>query len=83
MQPPDPVTRKLEESRREDINVKTKMLDERGWMRCWMLRSSDNIIKERKEEALKERTLDALADAALRACIIALVFAKMASRIQA
>lgn len=47
-----------------------------------MLRSSDNIIKEERE-ALKERTLDALADVALRACIIALVFAKMASRIQA
>jgi len=50
MRPPDLVAQKLEESRREGINVKTKMLDER----LEMLRSSDNIIKEERE--VLERT---------------------------
>lgn len=69
MRPPDPVTSKLEESRREDVDEDKNV----GRGRDSRL-PTENIIKERRE-ASKERTLDTLADVVLRASIIALVLA--------
>lgn len=70
----DPVTSKLEESRREDVDE-----DENVGRGPRLEAAMEDIVKE-KREASKERTLDALADVVLRAGIMALVFAEIVSK---